>query len=65
MIRIVNRDFKRICEDCRRLLKGNAMFLLVEKILALVPFNNAFSRTALQIAVSIFVWKMVTHASML
>ena len=41
------------------------MLLLVEKILALVPFNGAFSRSARQVDVSIFVLKMVTRASML
>ena len=41
------------------------MLLLVEKILALVPFNGPFSRTARQVAASIFVLKMVTRASIL
>ena len=41
------------------------MLLLVEKILALVPFNRALSATTRQVAVSIFVLKMVTPASML
>jgi hypothetical protein len=41
------------------------MFLLIEKILAVVPFNREFSLTARQVAVSIFVLKMVTRASML
>jgi len=48
-----------------RFFKGNAMLLVVEKILALVPFNGEFSRTARQLAISIFVLKMVTRASML
>src|SRR5437870_5414178 len=65
MIRIVNRDFKWICENCCSFFKGNAMLLLVEKILALVPFNWALSATTRQVAVSIFVLKMVTSASML
>jgi hypothetical protein len=39
------------------------MLLLVEKILALVPFNDAFS-TARQNTFSIFVLKMVARASM-
>src|SRR6266487_57090 len=41
------------------------MLPLVEKILALVPFNGAFRRRTLQVAVSIFTMKMVTRASML
>ena len=41
------------------------MLLLVEKILALVPFNGAFSHAPRQVVVSIFVLKMVTRASML
>jgi len=41
------------------------MLLLIEKILALVPFNGAFSRTIRQVAASILVLKMVTRASML
>jgi len=65
MIRIINHNFKGIGEDGRSFFKGNAMLLLVEKILALVPFNGAFSGTARQVAVSIFVLKMVTRASML
>ena len=64
MIRIVNHDFERIGKDCRRFFKGNVMLLLVEKILAVIPFNGAFSGTARQVAVSIFVLKMVTRASM-
>jgi hypothetical protein len=64
MIRIVNRDFKWICEHCRSFFKRNAMLLMVEKILALLPFNGAFSGTARQVTVSIFVLKMVTRASM-
>ena len=64
MIRIVNSDFKGICEDSRGFFKRSAMFLVVEKILALIPFNGAFSGTARQVAVSIFVLKMVTRASM-
>ena len=64
MIRIADRDFKWICEDCRSLFKGNAMLLLIETILALVPFSGALSPTARQAAASIFVLKMVTRASM-
>lgn len=41
------------------------MLLLIEEILALVPFNAAFSCTVRQVAFSIFVLKMVTRASML
>src|SRR5205814_881163 len=41
------------------------MLPLIEKILALVPFNGAFKRRTLQVAVSIFIMKMVTRASML
>ncbi len=65
MIRITNHNFKRIAEDCRGFFKRNAMLPVVEKILALIPFNGAFGRTDLQVAVSIFVMKMVTRASML
>jgi hypothetical protein len=41
------------------------MPLLIETILALVPFSGALSPTARQVAVSIFVLKMVTRTSML
>jgi hypothetical protein len=64
VIWIVNCDFKGIREDRSGFFKRNAMLLLVEKILALVPINGAFS-TARQAAVSIFVLKMVTRTSML
>ena len=39
------------------------MLLLIEKILALVSFNGAFSRTIRQVAVSVLVLKMITRAS--
>jgi len=41
------------------------MLLLVEKILALIPLNGALSRMGRQLAVSIFVLKMVKRSSML
>jgi len=65
VIRIINHNFKRIGEDRRRFFKGNAMLPLVEKILALIPLNCAFSRTTRQVDAPIFVLKMVTCASML
>jgi hypothetical protein len=64
MIRIINHDFKWIGEDCRSFVKGNAVLLLVEKVLSLVPFNCAISRTARHVALSIFLLKMVARVSM-
>jgi len=55
VIRIVNRDFKWICEDRGSFFKRNVVALLVEKVLTLVPFNGAFSATVRQVTVSIFV----------
>jgi hypothetical protein len=41
------------------------MLSLVEKILVLIPFNSESSHTDRQGTAPIFVWKMVTPASML
>ncbi len=65
MVRIVNGDFKWICEHRRSFFKGNVMLLAVKKIFALVPLNSTFTRAIRQVAVSIFALKMVTRASML
>ena len=61
VIRIVESNFKLIDEERRSFIEGNAMSLLVKKILSLVPFNGEFSRMTLQASASIFILKMVTH----
>lgn len=65
VIRIVESNFKLIDEDRRSFIEGNAMSLLVKKILSLVPFNGEFSRMTLQASAAIFILKMVTHTSIL
>src|SRR2546421_12870926 len=65
MFRIVNHYFKRICEDGCGFLETDAMFRLIEQILASVPFNFIFSSISLHAMASILIFKMVSCASMM